>query len=262
MKSLVDEIAHRAGIEDMLLSQQAATEDREGRVSQGQALSRRASAAARQAGDTEVSANLLAVEARRQILLGDNAAALRLVDQAMAVPKATQGEDVQILAGLVSAAMGNLPRARRLMTDLTHAHPSDSIVQHYWIPLLRARIALAENHPETAISLLKGTEPYDLGIFEPGQCMDAAYLRGEAWLSLHQATAATEQFRNILAHRGLVLNCPTSALAQLGIARALALAGDTAGSRAAYQDLLALWKDADPDFQLAKQAQSEYRSLR
>jgi hypothetical protein len=148
------------------------------------------------------------------------------------------------------------------MTDLSHAHPSDTIVQHYWIPILRARIALTENHPEAAINLLNGTEPYDLGIFEPGQCMDAAYLRGEAWLSLHQATAAIEQFRNILAHRGLVLNCPTSALAQLGIARALTLAGDTAGSRAAYQDILALWKDADPNFQLAKQAQSEYRSLR
>jgi hypothetical protein len=91
--------------------------------------------------------------------------------------------------------------------------------------------------------------------------MDLGYLRAQALLADSQAAAAADQFRSILSHRGLVLNCPTGALAQLGLARSLSRAGDTAGSRAAYQDLFSLWKNADPELPLLHLAQAEYRSL-
>jgi tetratricopeptide (TPR) repeat protein len=262
MKNIVAAAGHRAGIEDLLLAQQAAAEDREGQLSAGRQLAGKAAEAARLAGDSEVSANWLALEATRQAELGANEAARKLMAQALAVPKAAQGSDVEVLAAYAAAINGDLDQARKLLADVTRAHPLDSIIQHYWAPILRARIALGENKPAQTVEELAGTEPYDLGIFEPGQCMDAAYLRGKALLIEHEPVQAADQFRGILAHRGLVLNCPTGALAQLGLARALAQAGDTAGSRTAYQDLLVLWKDADKDFRLGRQAQAEYLALR
>lgn len=262
MKSLLAAAQHRPGIEDLLQAQQAAAEDRLGQLASARQWAQKAAQTAHQAGDNEVSANWLAAEAMRQAELGADEDARTLVAQAMAVPNAAQGADVQELAAYADAAAGDLDQARSLLHELTRTHPLDTVIQHYWAPIVRARIALTENKPAQAAQDLAGTEPYDLGIFQPGQCMDAAYLRGQALLGAHAAAQAAEQFRDILEHRGLVLNCPTSALAQLGLARALAQAGDTTGSRTAYQDLLALWENADPALQPRQQAQAEYRALR
>jgi ATP/maltotriose-dependent transcriptional regulator MalT len=184
------------------------------------------------------------------------------VGQALADPKTAHGSDVQLLAAMASAESGDLSRARALLASLTQAHPLDTLIQRYWAPVLRARIAYAEGKFSQAEQSLDGTSAYDLGVFSPGQCMDAAFVRGQALLAGHQGAAAAAEFRNILTHRGLVLNCPTAALAQLGLARSLAQAGDIAGSRTAYQDLFVFWKDADKGFALLKQAQTEYSSLR
>jgi TolA-binding protein len=141
-------------------------------------------------------------------------------------------------------------------------HPLDTLIQSYWAPVIRARLAYSQGKYAQAVQTLAGTEAYDLGAFTTGQCMDAAYLLGEALLAEHQGSAAAAEFRNVLAHRGLVLNCPTGALSQLGLARSLARSGDIVGSRASYQDLFVLWKRADKDFSLLRQAENEYRALR
>ena len=86
-------------------------------------------------------------------------------------------------------------------------------------------------------------------------------MRGEAYLAAHQGSEAAGQFRKILDHSGLVLNQPIGALAHLGLARAYILQGDTAKAKAAYQDFLTLWKNADPDIPVLKQAQAEYAKL-
>ena len=93
-------------------------------------------------------------------------------------------------------------------------------------------------------------------------CLYPVYVRAEAYLSAQQGTAADGEFQKILDHRGLLWNCATGALAHLGLARALALQGDAAKARAAYNDFLALWKDADPDIPILKQAKAEYAKLK
>ncbi len=250
------------GVEDTLLAQQAATEDYAGRLAEGSAFAARAARVAARTGAAETSANWLAGEAVRQAEMGQIATARRLATLATASPRAAQGSDVQVLVALASAHSGDVKRAQTLLRELTAAHPLDTLIQSYWAPVLRARIAYAQGHDAQAVDALKGTDAYDLGIFTPGQCMDAAYTRGQALLADNQAPEAAVAFRHVLEHRGLVLNCPTSALAQLGLARSLARSGDIAASRTAYQDLFVLWKDSDKSFGLLKQAQAEYRALR
>ncbi len=249
------------GVEDTLLAQQAATEDRSGRLAQGRGYAERAATVALRANAAETSANWLAGEALRQAQMDQPDQARRLANLALSTP-AAQGSDVQLLAALAFAYAGNPARAQALLGQLTAAHPLDTLIQSYWAPILRARIDYAAGGDADALNALQGTDAYDLGIFTPGQCMDAAFTQGQALLALHQPLPAVLAFRRVLAHRGLVLNCPTSALAQLGLARALALAGDLPQARTAYQDLFALWKDADPSFSLLHQARSEYRALR
>jgi predicted Zn-dependent protease len=262
MSKLLAAAPQYPGVEDTLLAQQAATEDSAGRLSAGRGFAAKAAEVAAHAGQSEASANWLAGEALRQAEMGATAQAHGLVAKALADPKTSHGSDVQLLSALAAAQSGDVSRARTLLASLAQAHPLDTLIQKYWAPVLRARIAYAEGKFALAEQSLDGTSAYDLGVFSPGQCMDAAFVRGQALLADHQGATAAAEFRSILAHRGLVLNCPTAALAQLDLARSLAQAGDAAGSRSAYQDLFVLWKDADKDFPLLKQAQTEYRVLR
>lgn len=261
MNRLLASAAQFPGVEDALLAQQAATDDRAGLLVAGSNFAAKAASIAARIGATETSANWLAGEALRQAEMGQPDHAHRLATLALSTP-AAQGTDVQLLTALAFAYFGDAEHAQTLMRQLSAAHPLDTLIQSYWLPILRARIAYSAGHPRQAIAALQGTEAYDLGIFTPGQCMDAAYTRGQALLAEHQPAAAAAAFRLILEHRGLVLNCPTSALAQLGLARSLAQAGDTASARTAYQDLFAFWKDADKSFRLRKLALAEYRAIR
>jgi tetratricopeptide (TPR) repeat protein len=114
-----------------------------------------------------------------------------------------------------------------------------------------------------AIKLLRLAAPYELGECEPfvSGMMYPVYLRGHAYLLAHQGNEAAAEFQRIIDHRGVVLNFPLGALAHVGLGRAYALQGDTAKARTAYQDFFALWKDADPDIPILKQAKAEYAKL-
>ncbi|MGA8044591.1 MAG: protein kinase [Terracidiphilus sp.] len=261
MSRLLAGAAQFPGVEDTLLAQQAATEDRAGRLDEGNALAAKAGGVALRSGAPETSSTWLAGEAVRQAEMGRPAEAQQLAARVMADAKAARGSDVLVLIALASTQSGDLRLAQALLHEVSAERPLDTLIQFYWAPILRARIAYAQGNYKQAVQDLNGTEPYDLGIFTPGQCMDAAYVRGQAQLADHQPQLAAAAFRQILEHQGLVLNCPTSSLAQLGLARALAQAGDAAASRTSYQDLLALWKDADPAFAMRKQIEAEYHSL-
>ena len=100
--------------------------------------------------------------------------------------------------------------------------------------------------------------PYEFGALLTGY---PAYLRGQAYLKLRQGSAAAAEFQKIVDHPGAILYDPTGALAHLGLARAYALSGDTAKARIAYQDFFALWKNADPDLPILKEAKAEYAKL-
>jgi hypothetical protein len=163
---------------------------------------------------------------------------------------------VQPQAALAFAWAGDATRAQAVVADLAKRYPKNILISSYFVPTIRAVVELNHGNASAALDLLKETIPY-----EAQYCMDAAYARGQAYLASRQGTAAAAEFQKMLDHRGLMNLCPQMTLAHLGLAGARALSGDTAGSRTAYQDFFALWKDADPDIPILKEAKAEYAKL-
>jgi hypothetical protein len=159
---------------------------------------------------------------------------------------------------------GDTVQATRLAADLAKRFPEDTIVQSNYLPTIHAATALQGGSASKAIEALARAAPYELG--STAQTINFAlypvYLRGEAYAATHQGSAAAAEFQKILDHPSVVLNGPIGALAHLGLARAYALQDDSTKARAAYQDFLALWKDADPDIPILQQAKAEYAKLR
>ncbi len=142
--------------------------------------------------------------------------------------------------------------------------PDDTLVQSAYLPTIRGQIAVSRRDSSNAIELLKIASQYELGL--PGDAeflpsLYPVYVRGNAYLAAGQGVEAAAEFEKILKWPGVVLNEPIAALASLGRARAYALQGDTAKARSAYQDFLMLWKNADPDMPVLKQAKAEYAKL-
>jgi eukaryotic-like serine/threonine-protein kinase len=185
---------------------------------------------------------------------------------------------VRVQAALASAMAGDNAKAEALAKDLDKSYPLDTQIQGLWLPAIRAQLAINKKDPGGAIRFLE-TSLQSSGRLEYGQipfvlnlsCLHTAYIRGEAYLALGQGPAAAAEFRKIIDHNGIVWNCSTGALAHLGLARANALQSkgsqgaesDAARTRAlgAYKDFLALWKDADPDIPILKEARAEYERL-
>ena len=133
----------------------------------------------------------------------------------------------------------------------------------YWLPTLNAAIELNGGNSAPALVFLETASPYELGGPPPFQTgtLYPAYLRGLAQIMAHNGAAATAEFKKLLDHRGIVVNFPLGALAHLQLGRAYAMSGDSAKARTAYQDFLSLWKDADPDIPILKEAKAEYAKL-
>jgi predicted Zn-dependent protease len=149
--------------------------------------------------------------------------------------------------------------------DVEKRNPLDTVIVDYWLPTIRAAIEINRKSPSKAVEILQTAIPYELGYVDPeievGGLLYPVYVRGQAYLILRDGSAAAAEFQKSLDHRGVVVNCPLGALAHLGLARAYALQGDRIRARAAYDDFLALWKDADPDIPILKQAKTEYAKL-
>lgn len=145
---------------------------------------------------------------------------------------------------------------------LDKQYPHDTVLLGYSLPSIRAAIALQAKDPAKALDDLQVATPYELtGPSTLASPMIPAYLRGQAYLQMHQGKEAAAEFQKILDHSGVVVNMPAGALARLALARAYAMQGDTAKAKAAYQDFLTLWKDADPDVPVLIQAKAEYAKL-
>jgi len=204
------------------------------------------------------------------------AAALREVESgkreqaradAVAAMKLAPNRDVWAMAALALARAGDTAGAEKLAAELDRTFSLDTLVQRYWLPTIRAAVALQRKDPNRAIKLLKVASAMELD--QPTQVtvfLCPVYLRGEAYLMLHDGNAAAAEFQKFIDHRGVVVNFPWGALARLGLARAYAVeaAKDPAArdkARTAYQDFLTLWKDADPDVPIYKQAKAEYEKL-
>jgi tetratricopeptide (TPR) repeat protein len=158
-----------------------------------------------------------------------------------------------------------LNRASVLADELDKRFPEDTMVQFKYLPTTRAQLALIRKDYSTAIEALQTAAPYELGVqgnFGFTGALYPVYVRGQAHLAASQGKEAATEFQKILDHRGVVRNEPIGSLAHLGLARAYVLQGDTAKAKAAYQDFLTLWKDADPDVPVLIAAKSEYAKLK
>ena len=217
----------------------------------------------RQAGDREKSAIYQAAEAVCEAHLGNWDQAK---ERARAALELGKGRDVVYAAGFALALSGDTSESKRLAEDLAKRFPEDTPVQFEYLPTLRAIFALHDQSPSDAIERLQTALPYDLAI--PGTAFFAkfgglypAYVRGRAYLEAGRGREAATEFQKVLHHRGIVLADPIGALAHVQLGRALVLSGEKDEAREAYQDFLTLWKDADADIPVHRQARIEYAKL-
>jgi serine/threonine protein kinase/tetratricopeptide (TPR) repeat protein len=265
MAKMASAATGKLGTEDLLLASQADTAAWYGKFKTARDLTRQAMDSAGRNDAGETAASYAAAAALREVAAGnleqartDSHAALKL----------DQSRNVRAMAALALALAGDTAEAENLASELDKEYPLGTLVQSYWLPTIRAAVALERNDPNRAIELL------NLGAIEVGMTgaratvyMCPVYLRGEAYLMLHDGKAAAAEFQKFIDHYGLVVNFPWGALARLGLARAYALeaATDPAArdkARTAYQNFLTLWKDADPDIPIYKQAKAEYARLK
>jgi tetratricopeptide (TPR) repeat protein len=244
----------KPGIEDVFLSTEADTSAYAGQLEKARELSRRAVASAQDAEEKETAASYEASAALREALFGNPAEARQRAAAALTL---STGREVQYQAALALALTGDRERAQALADDLGKRYPEDTIVEFVELPTLLAQLALGRNDASKAIDALQATAPYDLGTVVG---LHPIYVRGQAYLGEHEASKAAGEFQKLIDHRVLVLG-PIGGLAHLGLARAYVLQNNSVKAKAAYQDFLALWKDADPDIPILKEAKVEYAKL-
>jgi serine/threonine protein kinase/tetratricopeptide (TPR) repeat protein len=248
--------AANPGDEDPLLSAQSDTEAYYGRRSKARDFSRRAMDSAIRADSKETAALWQVNAALREAEWGDTGAAKQGVTAALAL---SRGRDVKVGAALTLARIGDAPRATALVGELAKSYATNSLLKLYWLPTINAAIALDKGNSSQALVYLEASAPYELGTANMSiNYLYPAYVRGQAYLLAHDGSAAAAEFQKLLDHRGVVLNFVTGSLAHLQLGRSYAMAGDNAKAKTAYQDFLTLWKDADPDIPILKQAKAEY----
>ncbi|MGB6249582.1 MAG: protein kinase [Terriglobales bacterium] len=249
-------------LQDTLLANEADTAAFFGRLREAREFSRRAVESAERTGNKEAAATYQAISGLREALFGNRDEARTRV--ALAIDH-SEGVDVQYGSALASAYAGDDKRAQTLIDNLGQRFPEATIVQFNYLPTLRAKIAVNQGNASKPVDILAAASPYELGYSTYSTygwtAMYPVYVRGEAYLASHQGSKAAAEFHKILDHSGIVVNSPIGALANLGLARAYAMQGDTAKSKAAYQDFLTRWKDADPDVPILKAAKVEYAKL-
>ena len=259
MAQLFSATMGKPGTEDILLATQGDTEVWYGKLKNAHDLTGRAMDSAQHNDAQERAASYEAEAALRDVELGYREQARA---EASAALKLAPNRDVHAVGALALARLGDTTRAEKLAAELDKTFAEDTVVQRYWLPTIRAAIALQHQDPNRAVELLKVTAPIELSestnltIF-----LCPAYLRGEAYLVLHDGKRAATEFQKFVDHRGVVTNFPWGALARLGLSRAYAIQDGGAKAGAAYREFLTLWKDADPDVPILKQAKAEYAKV-
>jgi eukaryotic-like serine/threonine-protein kinase len=156
---------------------------------------------------------------------------------------------------------GDAARSQKMADDLSHGYPTDTILNKVLIPFAQAATELQRNQPAAALARLEVAAPYEFGSGPGSAGYSINYLRAEAYLHLKDGAKAAAEYQKILARRGIDIYDVTYNLSHLGLARALALQGNTAAAKSAYQDFFAAWKNADPDVPVLRQAKAEYEKL-
>jgi eukaryotic-like serine/threonine-protein kinase len=248
------------------------TEVHGGHLGKARELTKRAVDSAIQADSKENGAIFQAIAAQREAAYGNAAEARLSAAEALKLAPASQG--VESEAALAFAMAGDTARAESLAQALGKRFPLDTQIQSLWLPAIQGQLALDGKNPASALNALQAATHIELGeiaFVVNISCLYPVYVRGEAYLAAGQGPAAAAEFQKILDHSGIVWNCWTGALAHLGVARANALQSRTSQGAeadaarvralAAYKDFLTLWKDADSDIPILKQAKAEYAKL-
>jgi eukaryotic-like serine/threonine-protein kinase len=259
--------------ENFGLSLASDTEAYAGRLGNARELTKRAMESAIRADSKETGSTWQANAALREAALGNTTDAKQAAAGGLKLAPLSQG--VAVEAALALAMAGDSARAESLAQDLNKRFPLDTQMQSLWLPAVRAQLALNRKNSSAALASLGSTAPIELGqtLFVANiSCLYPTYVRGQAYLVAKLGSSAAAEFQKLLDHSGMVWNCWTGALAHLGLARANALESrslqgadaDAARVRAlaAYKDFLTLWKDADPDIPILKEAKAEYAKLR
>jgi eukaryotic-like serine/threonine-protein kinase len=212
------------------------------------------------AGQKETMAGYHAEAAVREALVGNLALAKSQAKYALTL---SNGRDVVAMSGIALAIAGDNAASTRIGDDLSKRFPEDTVVQGNLLPAIRAASALRNGEPGKAIAALASV-PYEMGqtAQEVNFVLYPAYLRGEAYLATRQGAAAAKEFQKILDHPGLIENEPIGALAHLALGRAYVVSGNVAKATVEYQNFFSLWKDADRDIPILKEAKTEYAKLR
>jgi eukaryotic-like serine/threonine-protein kinase len=249
--------------ENLLLSAQSDTEAYRGRLGRARELTQQAIASAAQNDQQETAGQWQMNAALREAEFGNEARARQQIEEVLAK---SPNREMQILGALALARAGDAGRAERMADDLAKRFPSDTVVNRYWLPTIRGAIEINRRNPAKAIEVLASSVPFELGNPSPqaeiGAYLYPAYVRGQSYILLQDGDKAAGEFQKFLNHPGITVNCPLAALAHLQLGRAYTLTRDTAKARTAYEDFFALWKDADLDLPIFKQAKAEYARLR
>jgi eukaryotic-like serine/threonine-protein kinase len=253
---------------DAALNYEADTAAYFGQFAKAREFTQRASDSAQRADKKQTAAVYEADAAIREALVGNVDLAKRKLKSALGL---SNGRDVEAMSAIASSVAGDSAQATQLANDLGKRFPQDTVVQFNYLPTIRAAAEIrGENRGENrkadvakAIQTLDPTAPYELGTtaLDGGISLYPVYVRGEAYLAAENGSAAATEFKKILDHSGVVQNEPIGALAHLGLGRAYVLSGEMSKARTAYQDFFNLWKDADLDVPILKQAKAEYAKL-
>ena len=235
--------------------EQSDTEAYFGRMQNSRAFSKRALEMVGRGNSSESRAQILDEDALREAEFGNFDLARQAAARALTL---SSGRHAKLFASLALAIGGDVARAQALADELNRKFPSDTLLQRYWLPTIRASIELARKNPSKALDALQ-TISYEFALVgHPADNLYPVYVRGQAYLGADQGKEAAAEFQKIIDHRGIVLNGRIGALAHLQLGRAYALQGDNTKARAAYEDFLTLWKDADHDIPILIAAKSEY----
>jgi serine/threonine protein kinase/Flp pilus assembly protein TadD len=258
--------------EDFGLSLASDTEAYVGHLANARKLTKGSVNSAIHADSRETAAIWLEISALREAAFGNLADAEQAAIRGLKLAPESPGASAE--AALAFAMARDSERAESLARDMEKRFPVDTQIQSLWLPAIQAQLALNRKNPARAVNILQAASPVELAQFQflaNLSCLYPTYIRGEAYLAEEQGASAAVEFQKILDHSGIVWNCWTGALARLGLARANALLGRTSTGRdadagrvralAAYKDFLTLWKDADSNIPVLKQARAEYESL-
>ena len=260
MQHHFDAAMGKPGFEDILFTMRSDVEAYYGRLGKAREFSRQATESAKKNDAKETAALWQAYAALHEAEFGN---AREASQQAQAALSLAPGRDVRVLAAMALARAGQTSEANKLADGLNHEFPLDTTVQGYVLPSIRAMLALNREDGKQGLKLLEAASGYDFACPEAflytQPPLYPVYLRGQTYLKAGASELAVAEFQKVAT---FCYSYPLGALARLQLGRAYAMQGNTAKAKLAYEDFLTLWKDADPDIPILKQAKAEYAKLR